>query len=122
MLNTKTAELEALWASVEHWLDNWQTVVRIGSLPPDCIDSNACPLCRLHVYSESKGTAWTDCSKCVIQRNTGKTGCNATPWNSVDSAIFAMLRGETNADALERAILEEYQFLVGLALQESQAL
>lgn len=119
-MKTELAELEALWASVEHWLDNWGIVVRTGSLPLDCIGGDACPLCRLHIRLPT--FAYSDCSKCVIQRHTGEIECNATPWHKVSIAVHAMRNNEANADALEEAVLEEYQFLVDLALQESQAL
>ena len=111
-------QVEALWASAEHWLENWQDVENASSSGVDCA-------CCEGVFSEQDddddplGT----CQDCPIAQYTNIDGCNGTPWHDAAQAIrevkgLVMFKTTTKEEAM-RAVEKEYRFLVSLALGET---
>ena len=100
--------IEKLWASAEHWLENWQDPITAR------ISSEDCPCCQAY-YND-----WEDegCFDCPIFRYTGEHDCHGTPWSEAHDA-YRLSGFNPKAVKMTREAFEaEYRFLVELALGE----
>lgn len=119
-------KLEAIWASVGHWLDLWERVAAGEVLTDEDIDSDKCACCgyNYEMYKES-GRFNGNCDHCPVYRYTGQHNCMDTPWQSVSDLINEMghvrndITLDKDIDLLLDLVEDEYQFLVDIALLES---
>jgi hypothetical protein len=136
---------EVMWQSAEHWLvDNFQL---LANCPPEekladieataeemrskamelQFRGSACPACLVWSVSEIQ-----PCRGCPVADKSGKSSCRNTPWPVV-AAIRADIIYNHHPDSmyeyrkmcdkyyqLLKAVEEEYQYLVGLALEETE--
>lgn len=77
-MNAKT--LTALKASIAHW-ERMRDDRECGELP-DCQD---CPLCKRFLNRSSEEFPW--CLGCPVARNTGRIGCQNTPWQFANATF-----------------------------------
>ena len=108
-------QVEALWASAEHWLENWQDVENASSSGADCA-------CCEEVYNEQydDDNLLGPCQDCPIAQYMNTDSCNWTPWHDAAQAIRevkGVVKLTTKEDAM-RPVEKEYRFLVSLALGE----
>ena len=101
-------QLQALWASIEHWHENFflETFAQIYA--------DTCPLCKLNYDS---------CSTCPIALKTTKKLCRETPWQKVANLkvdLSLKLNHET-AENFRLTVLDEISFLVDLVFELSFA-
>jgi hypothetical protein len=99
-------QAEALWASVEHWLENWEDPLRAKIFGDDC------PCCALWSSDEEM-----DCVGCPVMEHTGKPDCFNTPWYAAHDERRLLCPSDDMRGVL-RAFAAEYRFLVELALGE----
>lgn len=121
-------KLEAIWASVGHWLDLWERVAAGEVLLPMDIEGNECACCEYNdeMYKES-GRFNGKCDHCPVKRYTGKNNCLSTPWQDVSNLIEEMvyvrnditLDKDKNIELLLDLVEKEYQFLVDVALSRT---
>jgi len=109
----KLRRVGVAWACVEHYLKNWQDCssgewdgMSYHQLP---IWSSSCPACWVYMFS---WRAKPDCKGCPVERYTGRPSCKGTPWYRMRWAYS----GEADF------VLQEYEFLVLVALKESAEL
>lgn len=106
-INSKT---EALWASAEHWLDNYNLAVKedVSSIR---IYGEDCPCCQ---FTEDR------CGMCPIMETTTLPGCEGTPWVSVNKNVRDWKKKVYHSKAehmrLVRCVEDEYRCLVDIAL------
>jgi len=72
-------ELLALLGSIAHW-------DRLAHGIDTDTSGGSCDLCELFLQERSA----IDCDGCPIQRATGLSGCNGTPWVRVHKAQFRL--------------------------------
>ena len=109
---------KALWASAEHWLNNWQDPENAST------DGDDCPCCQ--EFYDHAATVDTGCRDCPIYQYTGLPECEGTPYYHAREAKISLGKGfysfgteEMSAvDVTREAFEEEYRFLVELALGE----
>jgi hypothetical protein len=100
---------ELLWASAEHWLENWENPENARIYADDC------PCCEK--YYEPSAPEDENCDGCPIAQYTGERYCANSPWSKVNG--FRKTRNRSaNSIRYKSAIEEEYRFLVALALGE----
>lgn len=104
-------DIELLWASVEHWLENWQDPAKAT------MDDLNCPLCAEYL------TTWSTCLGCPVMVDTGHEDCRETPWRAANEARrdYHYRWNEERYEALQAAIEDEYVYLVELALSYSRS-
>jgi hypothetical protein len=106
--------LEALWASAEHWLDNWADPATAN------IYGSACPLCRLYNLDP---TDIQGCRGCPIFADTAQSDCWGTPWRGVQIASIDLdADNPGTVEYFRDAAQRMYAYLVELALRESERL
>ena len=94
---------EALWQSIEHWLDNWNYPESGSS------DCDSCALCDRFYRQPYKDT----CDRCPVADFSGDIKCSNTPWLYANKEIrAARVSGNCNKKPIEA----EYAFLVDLAV------
>ena len=97
---------KALLESIKHWQRNVSAPVHQIS-----ISGRDCALCNaFRTYDEG------DCEGCPVERKAGKTLCDGSPYQKVDTALerFMDCRKPADETALRAAILQELQFLKDL--------
>ena len=97
---------DLIWASAEHWLNNWKNPTRA------VIHSAACPLCR--VFIEGYPFSVNTCIDCPVRSISGKRLCVGTPWEDAYLAMY--FQKEFDIEVFRFAVEQEYRFLVCLAL------
>ena len=112
-------QVEALWASAEHWLENWQDVKNASSSGVDCA---CCEEFYSEQYLEGKYEyiPLGPCSGCPIAEYIENDECRGTPWSNAAEAITSY-RGSFNTmteEEVQGKVEKEYRFLVSLALGE----
>lgn len=130
---TKKRQAEALWASVEHWLENCELMMTDHSDNPMLwaelqFGESSCPLCQL--YRTDNCSAWR--VPCPVKVDTGRTTCDGSPWDNVFAAYEVFMQTLWNVDRSKKrgrstlnlarlnlagAVLKEYQYIVKLALE-----
>lgn len=127
---TRTETIEAAWASVEHWSENWDCLELNKRLSHFAVSSVFCPLCSLFLNADE---VTETCFGCPVAEHTGLHGCDDTPWMEVNLCITELNRAEKMAHSnlrtimvkkalknLRRAVLEEYAFLVERAFEVTE--
>ena len=99
MTNKQAKDIELLWQSAEHWLNNWQDPVNGSFWAEDC------PLCLAYVLKYPNV-----CTPCPIAIHTNKEDCVGTPY--WDARQEMQMKHLTQT----KYISDEYTFLVSLAL------
>ena len=97
---------ELCWASLAHWLENYQIAATTLNLPRSAITGGACPLCQTF---DKLFCLSMENEICPIYLHTSFPGCTYTPWSHVHSE-----REIPHNPRLPDAVLAEYQFLVEL--------
>lgn len=128
---------EALLLSIEHWLENFQTVERMAQQAkkqgiPDTVHSmnfdefpiysDSCECCKKFLTPFKEDLDEPRCLKCPIAQTTGFNMCKNTPWAEVSQAIRPVVRGRFQEVYLEKAleaVEQEYRFLVCVWLGEA---
>ena len=112
-----TPHQEALWASVEHWLQNWEDPDTAHPMGDDC------PCCQ--EYHDEAYEGDHGCEECPISQYTGKGDCDGTPWNEARNTwrkyldrIASDPKNIPTKEEVQVAFEAEYRFLVELALGE----
>lgn len=117
MKHTKR-QTEALWASAEHWLENW-------SYPKGAnIYGDFCPCCQEFMYGKVPRDGV--CTECPISQWSGQPLCEGTPWENAAEIFQAYKKNPgfntpkftRHLERLRTAFEAEYRFLVRLALGE----
>ena len=96
-------DTQALWASAEHWLENWQPSRAQKDFKLGC---RVCPCCTLQTKrAEISGIDCFASPGCPIAMYTAFDSCEKTPYYEVNKLI-------------PETVELEYRFLVCLALGE----
>lgn len=121
-------KLEAIWASVEHWLDLWERVAAGEVLIKRDIQSNKCACCEyIALASHNESRSPSACDGCPVKEYVGMSRCSGTPWASVGTQIDEIKRIENDNGSILNGDIEllldlvedEYQFLVDVALSRT---
>lgn len=101
---------EALWASIEHWLENWQDPDQANPM------GDTCPCCE--AFYDAHG-----CKRCPIYQHTGESDCDGTPWDQARNTWRKYLtasdpKNRPSREEVQASFEREYRFLVELALGE----
>ena len=102
-------ELEALYASAWHWLENWENTeeAKLGSI--------YCACCQ-YAMDEDKEIG---CDKCPIMSFTKQEGCKGTPYYEASTKIYSYqikLFEVPTLEEVKEACEKEYKFLIDLCL------